>query len=644
MNAATSLPGWRVIAADNCEVRECAVSNLIASQPQSPARERQLTSPTLEADPQYDAGHTQFPFLTPGESRAAQQLLARFDRLDAGGVIGLLGPRSCGKSTLLNAILAPASGRRIRTPDHRKVVGVVVDASAANSPDGKSPWQHLALNALELLASHAMPTERKIISELRSELLRVTRPSARADADSRLAIAAFAHHFRTAYPRLVMNVFTLSNAALVVGIDHLDRAPAGQVTEWLEAASYFLTAPGCFVVACADDAALIAKLQQDAGREQQDNMSSAASEALLDKWLPQRVRIEVLSAPIAIAIAPSSRTRQDLAKAPQPADPRSQDIPPACMHIITSALQPDRRLIEVAADNWRAAMRAVVKRAKDGVGQPISATVIAKLTALQALSPQLFDAGRYNARLLATLEQQLRGEAPAPPDDDWYGAVSRHPALKSLLTANPLLSALSLPDLAAALRLTYAGQDVEPRRPAEAAIRAPATTVNLATEAIVAPASLPTPQTDLQPFALGLPAWVSAIVAGGVFIVDRLAKLLVIAVQPDVVRASMAGATPTSSAFAVGAELFGVALCALILLFWGGARPQRMYSISLGCILGALASNLFDRLAYGHVLNFIHIANLPVFNLSHVALLAGAILLAVSLLRNSLSREPQPQS
>jgi len=618
------------------------VSNLIASQPPSPARERQLTSPTLEVDPQYDPGHTQFPSLTPGESRAAQQLLARFDRLDAGGVIGLLGPRSCGKSTLLNAILAPASGRRIRTPDHRKVIGLVVDASAANSPDGKSPWQHLALNVLELLASHAMPTERKIISELRSELLRVTRPSARADADSRLAIAAFAHHFRTAYPRLVMNVFTLSNAALVVGIDHLDRAPAGQVTEWLEAAGYFLTAPGCFVVACADDAALIAKLQQDAGRKGQDNVLSAAGEALLDKWLPQRVRIEVLSAPI--AIAPSSRTRQDLAKAPQPADPRSQDIPPACMHIITSALQPDRRLIEVAAGNWRAAMRAVVKRAEDGVGQAISATVIAKLAALQALSPQLFDAGRYNARLLVTLEQQLRGEMSAPPDDDWYGAVSRHPALKSLLTANPPLSALSLPDLAAALRLTYAGQDVEPHRPAEAAIRAPATTANLATEVIIAPASLPAPDTNPQPFALGLPAWVSAIVAGGVFIVDRLAKLLVIAVQPDVVRASMAGATPTSSAFSVGAELFGVALCALILLFWGGARPQRLYSISLGCILGALASNLFDRLAYGHVLNFIHIANLPVFNLSHVALLAGAILLAVSLLRSGLSQVPQPQT
>ncbi len=617
------------------------MSNLIASQPPSPARERQLTSPTLEVNLQYDPGNTQFPSLTPGESRAARQLLARFDRLDSGGVIGLIGPRSCGKSTLLNAILAPASGRRIRTPDHRKVVGVIVDAGAMSSSDAKSPWQHLVLNVLELLASHAMPTERKLINELRSELLRVARPSSRADADSRLAVAAFAHHFRTAYPRLVMNVFTLSNAVLVVGIDHLDRAPAGQVTEWLEAANYFLNAPGCAVVACADDAALIAKLQQDAGHTggQQDNLLPAAGEALLDKWLPQRETIEVLITPF--ATAPPPRTSPDLPTASQSTEPRNQNIPPACMHIITSGLQPDRRLIEVAASNWHAAMQAIVKRAEDRVGNSVSSTVIAKLVTLQALSPQLFDAGRYNARLLVTLEQQLRGETHAAPDDDWYGAVSQHPALKSLLTSNPPLSALSLPDLAAALRLTYTGQDTEPRRPTEAAIRAPAITVNRATEIIVAPASLPAPDTHLQPFALGLPAWVSAIVAGGVFIADRLAKLLVVAVQPAAMHNSMAGATATSSAFAVGAELFGVALCALILLFWGGARPQRLYSISLGCILGALASNLFDRLAYGHVLNFVHIANLPVFNLSHVALLAGAILLALSLLRNGLSREPQ---
>ncbi|MGQ9814507.1 MAG: P-loop NTPase fold protein, partial [Candidatus Roseilinea sp.] len=492
------------------------MSNPKANQLPLLARERQFAISTSEIDASRAPGNTQLTSLTPGESRAAQELLARFDQPGAGGVIGLLGPRSCGKSTLLKAILAPASGRRIRTPDHRKVIGVIVDAGATNSSDGKSAWQQLVLNVLELLASHAMPAERRIVNELRSELLRVVRASARADEDSRLAVAAFAHHFRSAYPRLVMNVFTLSNAVLVVGIDHLDRAPAGQITEWIEAANYFLSAPGCAVVVCADDAALIAKFEQVRPLpSQSDNASAPAGEALLDKWLPQRVMIEVLPPPI--VAAPPPRTSQALAIAQQTTDTRHQDIPPACMRIITSALQPDRRLIEAAASNWRTAMQAIIKRAEDGLGNPISSTVIAKLATLQALSPQLFDAGRYNARLLVTLEQQLRNEIQAPHDDDWYSAVNQHWALKSLLTSNPSLSELSLPDLAAALRLTYAGQDAEAYRPAETTVRAPATTVNRAAEGIIATANPSLSEADQLPFSLGLPAWVSAIVAGGVF-------------------------------------------------------------------------------------------------------------------------------
>ncbi len=618
------------------------MSDLPASQQSAPALGRQPIYPTTDIDLQDDAGKTQFPSLTPGEARAAHQLLTQFDRLDARNIIALLGPRWCGKSTVLNALLAPAPGRRIRTPDHRKVIGMLIDAGAINTAEGKSPWHHLVLNVLELLASHAMPTERKLINDLRSELLRATRSGARADSDNRLAIAAFAHHFRTAYPRLVMNVFSLSNAVLVVGIDHLDRAPASQITEWLEAANYFLSAPGCAVVACADDAALIAKLHQNTNPiPYQDTPPAMTNEAVLDKWLPRRVTIEVLSP--AIRPAPSPRAARESLKAAEASNQGHQTIPPACMNIITSALEPDRRLIEVAADNWRAAMQAVIKRAEDGIGNAISSTLIAKLVALQALSPQLFDAGRYNARLLVTLEQQLRGEIHVPPGDDWYGAVSQHSALRSLLSASPLFSEVALPDLAAALRLTYAGREAESDRPTAAPSHASVPAAHPAGAGIIAPANLDAAQeSTTQPFTLGLPAWISAIVAGGVFIIDRLAKLLVVAAQPEIIYTSMAGATATSNALAVGAELFGVALCALILLFWGGARPQRLYSISLGCILGALTSNLFDRLAYGHVLNFIHIANLPVFNVSHVALLSGALLLGVSLLRNGLSRQPQP--
>ena len=621
-------------------------------------RERQPTNPSIETDLLNDSANSQFPFLTPGEARAAEQLLIYFDRQEPGGVVGLIGPRSSGKTTLLNTLLAPSSGRPVRTPDHRKVIGLMLDASTVRLPADKSPWQYLVLHVLDVLAAQAMPTERKTINDLRSELLRASRSGTRNGEDSRLAVAAFAHHFRTTFPRLVMNVFSLSNAVLVVGLDHLDQSPGGQVAEWLEAAGYFLSAIGCTVVVCADDAALTAKLGQTGVPA-----DATQGDALLRKWLPRRVTIEMHSAPNPVqapakVAAPPAEVTQ--------VDARTQDIPPACMQIITTALQPDRRLINAAIANWHSAMRAIVKRAEDRMGNAISSTVIAKLVALQALSPQLFDAGRYNAQLLVALERQLRGETGAPAADEWYGAVSQHAQLKSLLTANPLLSTLSLRDLATALRLAYSGQEAESHRSGETvtvtpqprveSVKEPATTpvatpfttpVAGARASARADAAGPTaqagPSADLHTMLLGLPGWVSAIVAGGVFAVDRLAKLLVVAIQPaTVLTAASSGTTPTSGALAVAAELFGIALCVLILIFWGGTRSQRLYSASLGFILGALVSNLFDRLVYGGVLNFIHIAGLPVFNLSHVALLAGALLLAVSLVRNGLSREAQP--
>ncbi|MCS7060400.1 MAG: signal peptidase II [Anaerolineae bacterium] len=621
-------------------------------------RERRSAVPTTQIDPPNgtpiasSAGQSagQWQGLTVGQAQAAAQLLAQLDR-QTSGLIGLYGTSLSGKTTLLNALIAPPAGRRVRTPDHRKVIGLTIDAGAAHVQDSKPAWQHLLLNTLELMWSHAMPTERKTINELRSELVRAARSSTntgeRAESDHRLALAAFAHHFRAVFPRLVTNVFTLSNAVLVIGIDHLDRAPAGQAGEWLEAAAYFLNAPGCFVVVCADETALAARLGQ--ANRPAEALSEASAGiagdgiALLHKWVVKKVTIEVAVAPFATTAEMVSTRRE-----PQPTVPARraggatapENIPPACMQLITTALQPDQRLIHIAGENWRTAMPAVIKRAEDQLGNPIPATLIAKLAALQALSPQLFDAGRYNPQLLVTLERQLRGDLSAPPHDDWYGAVSQHSKLKWLITAEPSFSELPLRDLAAALRMTYAGQEPDNTQPAQST----PLTASLPHDTPAALSSAPQTQSTGKGsvFSLELPAWVSMITAGGVFIVDRTAKLLVLTSGP----AAMfhpGGASGTSGALAVGAELFGVALCALILLFWGGARPQRLYSISLGCILGALLSNLSDRLAYTYVVNFIQVGNLPVFNLSHAALVIGAILLAASLVRSGLSRNGQPQ-
>ena len=94
----------------------------------------------------------------------------------------------------------------------------------------------------------------------------------------------------------------------------------------------------------------------------------------------------------------------------------------------------------------------------------------------------------------------------------------------------------------------------------------------------------------------------TSLVAIGTFVVDRLAKHGDLGVpaqrnpgwQPDRFRHSRTS-TLANTIFSTAwpwAELFGVALTMLIILFWGGARPQKSYSIAFGLILGALLSQL----------------------------------------------------
>ena len=354
-------------------------------------------SSNIDVQLEGDTVPQRFPSLAPNEARALDQLLAHLDPQGAAAVIGLFGPPSAGKSTLLRAALEPAPDRKVRTPEHRKVVGLLLDA--ASTAGDLQPWQSLLLAVIDLLTSNAMPGDRKTLNDLRNELGHAIRTSAREDGGAALALAAFTHHFRGAFPRLVQNVFGLSNAVLAVGIDHLDQVAPGVAAELLEAASYFLNAPGCAVVFCADEAALVAKLDQSA--------PEASGQDLLRKWLTARVdvRVEPVAIPNPKAVLPAVQRLSDVSPA------GTADVPPACMQIISGALQPNKHLIGVAVDNWRNGMRAVVKRAEDGLHSSISSTAMAKLVTLRALSPQLFDAARYDARMLVALERQARAGA-----------------------------------------------------------------------------------------------------------------------------------------------------------------------------------------------------------------------------------------
>lgn len=64
----------------------------------------------------------------------------------------------------------------------------------------------------------------------------------------------------------------------------------------------------------------------------------------------------------------------------------------------------------------------------------------------------------------------------------------------------------------------------------------------------------------------------------------------------------------------------------------------RMVSISLGLVLGGAVANQVDRLARGEVVDFIHLHwaeafHWPTFNLADVAITAGSLLLAFTVIR-----------
>ncbi|MDQ7030487.1 MAG: signal peptidase II [Ardenticatenia bacterium] len=91
----------------------------------------------------------------------------------------------------------------------------------------------------------------------------------------------------------------------------------------------------------------------------------------------------------------------------------------------------------------------------------------------------------------------------------------------------------------------------------------------------------------------------------------------------------------TGAAFGILAnygQLF-VAVAVIVVLgiiFYQHRLPQeqRWLFVSFGFQLGGALGNLVDRLRLGHVVDFIHIWNLPIFNLADVSIVTGTLMLA----------------
>lgn len=80
-------------------------------------------------------------------------------------------------------------------------------------------------------------------------------------------------------------------------------------------------------------------------------------------------------------------------------------------------------------------------------------------------------------------------------------------------------------------------------------------------------------------------------------------------------------------------------VAALLTLFGKYCKTRPWARISLGLIVGGAASNLLDRLALGHVRDFIDFSFWPAFNAADLAICAGVLVLVAGMFREERVRK-----
>jgi signal peptidase II len=138
-------------------------------------------------------------------------------------------------------------------------------------------------------------------------------------------------------------------------------------------------------------------------------------------------------------------------------------------------------------------------------------------------------------------------------------------------------------------------------------------------------------------------------IAAAVFVIDRLTKVWAeraLTEPRDLIDGvlTLRYTTNSGGAFSMGDRaplLFAVAaitVCAAIAVTSLRSRPT-MQGIALGLILGGASGNLLDRVVRGpglsgRVIDFIDLHVWPVFNVADAAIVLGALLLALGVLRD----------
>lgn len=151
--------------------------------------------------------------------------------------------------------------------------------------------------------------------------------------------------------------------------------------------------------------------------------------------------------------------------------------------------------------------------------------------------------------------------------------------------------------------------------------------------------------------------WLMVVIAAFVVALDRITKLWIMAhikpghgivVIPKVFRlthvlntgAAFSMFESSASPLLVRNLLIAFSIAAVIvvvLLIWTMGRSVTMTSVALSLILGGAVGNLYDRIRYAHVVDFleVHIVHYhwPDFNVADSAIVVGACLLLLEMLR-----------
>ena len=151
--------------------------------------------------------------------------------------------------------------------------------------------------------------------------------------------------------------------------------------------------------------------------------------------------------------------------------------------------------------------------------------------------------------------------------------------------------------------------------------------------------------------------WMMLLIAAFIVLLDRVTKLWIIAhikpghaivVIPKVFR--LTHVVNTGAAFSIfeGASspalvrnlLIGfsiIAVAVVLVLIWKMGRSATLTSVALALILGGAIGNLYDRIRFAYVVDFleVHIVHYhwPDFNMADSAIVVGACLLLLEILR-----------